>query len=90
MFLQRFAIKLATPVENLEKRFLRERLYIVGLQSSFLSCDVFKPDVARLFCLISLGVTNHPWEIVGLDLVTGLYGPEFHFATIIDLCLIAI
>jgi hypothetical protein len=31
-----------------------------------------------------LGVNDFPWEIVGLDLVNGLYGPEIHFTTIID------
>jgi hypothetical protein len=48
---------------TLWKRFLRERVYIVGLQGSFLQLwclQLLKPDLARFFCLVSLGVTDYP------------------------------
>ena len=83
---------MATPVDNFKKkRFLRERVYIVGLQSSFLQLwclQLLKPDVARVFCLVSLGVTNYPWEIIGMDFVTDFTkSSEFHLTNIIVPCL---
>ena len=72
--------------------FWKARFFnIVGLQSSFLQLlclRFFKTDLARFFFLVSLGGNDYPWEIFGMNLVTtGLYGPEFHFTTIIDSCL---
>ncbi len=70
---------------------MRERLYIVGLQSSILqllSLQMFKPDVAIVFCLVSLGVSDFSWEVVGMDFVTELTtSSEFHLTTILDFCL---
>jgi hypothetical protein len=42
---------------------------------------------SKVLFLVSLGIIVHPWEIIGMDSVTSLYGPEFHFTTIIDPCL---
>ena len=57
-------------------------MYIVGC------LKLFKPDLAILFCLVSLGVTDCSWEIVGMDFVTELTkGLEFHLTTILDFCL---
>ena len=44
--------------------------------------------MARFFFLVSLGVNEYPWEIVGMDLATG-FGLEFYFTTIIDSCLLS-
>jgi len=41
----------------------------------------------KVIFLVSRGVNVYPWEIVGMELVTGLYGPEFHFTIIVDSCL---
>jgi hypothetical protein len=39
-------------------------------------------------CLVSLGVTDYSWEIVGMDFVTELTtSSEFHLTTILDCCL---
>ena len=44
----------------------------------------------RFVFFVSLGVNAYPWEIVGLDLVTGLYNSqEFHFTTVIDSCMLS-
>ena len=57
--------------------------------SSKLSClQLLKSDLAMYFCLVSLGVNDYSWEIVGMDFVTEFTkGSEFHSATILDLCL---
>ncbi len=40
------------------------------------------------FCLVSLGVTDYSWEIVGMDFVTEFTkGSEFHSTTILEFCL---
>ena len=68
----------------------RNVFYIIGLQSFFLRLlclQLFKTVLARFFFLVSLGGNDYPWEIVGIDFVTRLYGPQFHFTTIIDSCL---
>ncbi len=76
---------------TLWKRFLRERLYLVGLQCSLLQIVMFaiiKIRSGNVFCLVSLGVTDYSWEIVGMDFVTEFTkGSEFHSNTILDLCL---
>ncbi len=77
---------------NLEKRFLRARLYLVGLECSFLQIVMFAIIEIRsgnvFFCLVSLGVTDYSWEIVGMDFVTEFTkGSRFHSTTILDLCL---
>ncbi len=42
-------------------------------------------DLARFFCLVSLGFNDYPWEIVGKDFVNDLTkSSEFHVATIIN------
>jgi hypothetical protein len=41
----------------------------------------------KVLFLVSFGINGYPWRIVGMDLADGLYGPEFHFNTIIDSCL---
>ena len=69
------AIKLKTHVGKSARRFWRERLYIVGLQSSFLQLlclQLFKTDMARFFFLVPLCVNDFPWEIFGMDFVTYL------------------
>ena len=43
---------------------------------------VLKPLWQDYVPLHPLGITNYPWEILGLDLVTGLYGPKKIFTTI--------
>jgi hypothetical protein len=52
------------------------------------NCDVCifpKTDVERFFFLVSLGVNDYTWEIVGMDFVTdATNSSEFHFTTIID------
>ncbi len=84
------AIKLATLTSNLWNVFWKERSfkYIIGSQSSFLQMcylQLFKTDLARFVFLVSLGGNDYHWEIVGLDLVTGLTKSlEFHLTTIID------
>ena len=57
--------------------------------SSKLSClQLLKSDLAMIFCLVSLGVTDNSWEIVGMDFVTELTTSlEFHLTTILDLYL---
>ncbi len=57
--------------------------------SSILPClQLLKSDLAMVFCLVSLGVTDYSWEIVGMDLVTELTtSSKFHLATILDFCL---
>ena len=76
---------------SLLKRFLRERVYIVGLQGSFLQLwclQLLKPDLTRFFFLVSLGVTDYPWEIIGMDFVIDFTkSSEFHSTNIIVLCL---
>ena len=85
------AIKLATTVGNFVKRFLKVTFYILlDYKSSFLQLlclQLFKTNLARFFFLVSLGGNDCPWEIFGMDLITGLCGPKFHFTTIIDSCL---
>jgi hypothetical protein len=76
---------------TLWKHFWRERLYIDGLQSSFLQSwclQLFFSDLTRFFFLVSLGVADYPWGIVGMDFVTDLSkSSEFHLTTVIDSCL---
>jgi len=38
----------------------------------------------RFVFLVSLGGSDYPWKIVGMDLSTSLYGPKFHFTITID------
>jgi hypothetical protein len=50
--------------------------------------QLLKPDLARFFFLVSLGVTDYPWEIIGMDFVTDLAkSSEFHLTNIIVPCL---
>ncbi len=75
------------------------QLYKTFLEDKFVDCWIarlFPPIViftivqkqsGKVLFLVFFGVNIYPWEIVGMDLVTGLYDPEFHFATIIDSCL---
>ncbi len=69
-------------------RFLRERLYLVGLECSFLQIIMFaiiEIRYGKFFCLVSLCVTAYSWEIVGMDCVTELTtSSEFHLTTILD------
>ena len=49
---------------------------------------IVQPDLARFFFLVSLGVTDYSWEIVGMDFVTELdKGSLFNLTTILDFCL---
>ena len=48
---------------------------------------IVQNQFGKVLYLVSLGVNVYPWKIVGMDLVNDLYGPEFHFTTIIDYCL---
>ncbi len=49
---------------------------------------IVQPDLARFFFLVSLGVTDYSWEIVGMDFVTELNKSiEFHLTTIPDVYL---
>jgi hypothetical protein len=49
---------------------------------------IVQTDLARLFFLVSLGVNDFPWEIVGIDFVTELNkSSEFHLTTILVWCL---
>jgi hypothetical protein len=85
------AIKLATYASNFAKRFLEVTfLILLDCKSSFLQLlclQLFKTNLARFFFLVSLGGNDYLWGIFGMDLITGLYGPEFHFTSIIDSCL---
>ena len=84
------AIKLATYVGNFVKHFLEGTFvsYWIGkLFPPIVMVAIVQPDLVRFFCLVSRGVNVYPWEIVGMELVTGLYGPEFHFTIIVDSCL---
>jgi hypothetical protein len=46
---------------------------------------IVQPDMARFLFLVSLGVTDYSWEIVGMDFVTELNkSSEFHLTTILD------
>ena len=45
---------------------------------------IVQTDLARFFFLVSLGVTDYSWEIVGMDFVTELNKcSEFHFTSIL-------
>ena len=47
--------------------------------------SIVQPDLARFFFLVSLGVTDYPWEIVGMDFVTELNkSSKFNLTTILD------
>ena len=49
---------------------------------------IVHPDLTRFFCILSLGVNDYPWEIVGMDYVTDFTkSSELHLTTIIDSCL---
>jgi hypothetical protein len=48
---------------------------------------IVQNQCGKVLFLVSLGVNVYPWEIVGMDLVTSLYGLEFHFTDSIDSCL---
>jgi hypothetical protein len=45
---------------------------------------IVQNQTGKVLFLVSLGGNDYLWEMFGMDLVTGLYGPEFHFTTIID------
>ena len=62
-------------------------MYIVGLKALSSNCDVYncsKPILQGSFPLVLM---SNLGEIVRMDLVAGLYGPEYHFTTIIETCL---
>ena len=49
---------------------------------------IVQPDLARLFFLVSFGVTDYSWKIVGMNCVTELNeSSEFHLTTILNFCL---
>ncbi len=59
-----------------------------ALCSNCTVCNCTKTDLARFFFLVSLGVTEYPWEIVGMNLVIDLTkSSELHFNTSSFSCL---
>jgi hypothetical protein len=86
------AIKLATPVGIFAKNFLEGTCvscWIGKLFPPIVMVATVQPDLARFFCLVSLGVYHYPWEIIGMDFVTVFTkNPEFYLTTIIDSCLL--
>ena len=85
------AIKLATSVGNFGKRFLEGTFvsYWIGeLFQPILMVAIVQTNLARFFRLLSRGVHDYPWEIVGMGFVTNFTkSSEFHWTTIIDSCL---
>jgi hypothetical protein len=64
---------LATLVDNFVKTFLEGTCiycWIAKLFPAIVMFAIAQNDIARFFCLVSLGVTNYPWEIIGMNLVT--------------------
>jgi len=49
---------------------------------------IVQPDLTQDLSLVSLGVNDYPWDIVGMDFVTDFTKiSELHLITIIESCL---